>query len=201
MSVFLIRKPRSVFIHIPKTGGASIRHGFFAGNVEGPKHGFIPESWKPCFKFAFVRNPYDRLISAWKMFRSGMEQTVWERPTDTCDISLREFLQISTDESIRYDGARATTAEKIRHHVIPQTHPFHCLSEADFVGRFETLQADFAEVCRRLEIHFESLPHWNRTDGKEDYLGYYDAESRSVVEQFYRDDFEQLGYEMVNSAE
>ena len=78
MAIFLIREPRCVFIHIPKTGGASIRHGVFKGNVDGPKQGFIPENWKSLYKFAFVRNPYDRVISAWKMFSEGMEQSVWD---------------------------------------------------------------------------------------------------------------------------
>ena len=129
-----------------------------------------------------------------------MQQSVWDRPADLHDITLPEFLRISTDESIRFDGVRSTTPEKIRHHVIPQTHPFNCLAEADFVGRFENLESDFAEVCRRIEIPFDGLPHWNRTGGGDDYLDYFDADSLRAVEQFYREDFEKLGYPMVDAA-
>ena len=194
MAVFLIRKPRCVFIHIPKTGGASIRHGFFANRVSGPKQGFIPDAWQNHFKFTFVRNPYDRVISAWKMFRSGMHDSIWQRPDIQGDLSLSQFLEIVTDQSIAFSGKRQSATEKIRHHSIPQTHPYNCLVHADFVGRFESLETDFAEVCRRLEIPFEGLPHWNRTDRQPDYMQYFDAATLAIVNDFFRTDFAELGY-------
>ena len=194
MAVFLIRKPRCVFIHIPKTGGSSIRLGFFANRVSGPKQGFIPKAWQNHFKVTFVRNPYDRVISAWKMFRSGMHDSIWQRPEFHTDLSLPQFLAIVTDESIAFSGNRQTTPEKIRHHSIPQTHPYNCLEHADYIGRFESLETDFAEVCQRLEIPFERLPHWNRTDRETDYMQYFDAASLAMVNDFYRADLAELNY-------
>ena len=199
MAVFLVIEPRSVFIHIPKTGGASIRRGFFEDKVEGPKQGFIPESWQSLFKFAFVRNPYDRIISAWKMFDGGMEQTVWEHPQDKAGIELNSFLSIVIDESIAFDGrSRETTVEKIRHHTLPQVHPYHCLDRADFVGRFENLASDFDVICQRLGIEATGLPHWNRTKRDVDFMRYFDSGSIKIVNEYFRDDFEQLGYQKVS---
>jgi hypothetical protein len=194
MAVFLIREPRSVFIHIPKTGGASIRHGFFRGNVEGPVQGYVPSEWQPLFKFAFVRDPYDRVISAWRMFAAGMQNSVWQHPPNKSGISLKRFLQIATDERIPFNGHRDTTEEKIRHHAIPQTHPFNCLFAADFVGRFENLQPDFEQICRQLSIPSTELPHWNRTERIEDYQQYFDDEILAIIARFYAQDFETLGY-------
>ena len=196
MAVFLIREPRCVFIHIPKTGGASIRHGVFNGNVDGPKQGFVPPNWMPLFKFAFVRNPYDRVISAWKMFADGMSNSVWKHPADHKGISLERFLEIVTDETIAYDGHRKLTEEKIRHHAIPQTHPFNCLQHADFVGRFETLADDFAKVAERIALDNESLPHWNQSKRGSDAMSYFDDSTKKTVEQFYEEDFQKLGYEI-----
>ena len=196
MAVFLVRKPRSVFIHIPKTGGASIRRGFFQNEVDGPKHGFIPERWQKRFKFAFVRNPYDRLISAWKMFSQGMDETVWERPEDHRGISLSAFMDIVEDESIEFGAKRRTAEEKIRHHTIPQTHPFNCLQFADFVGRFEVLEQDFAKVCEKLGIEFTGLPNMNKSRGEAESEHFSDEGLRSRVQSYYKDDFEQLGYEL-----
>lgn len=201
MSVFLIHKPRSVFIHIPKTGGTSIRRGLFGDDIEGPKQGFIPAEWMSCFKYAFVRNPYDRVVSAWKMFAGGMDNSVWELPEDELGLSLKRFLNIATDDSISFDGRRETTGQKIRHHAIPQTHPFNCLEHADFVGRFEQLVTDFAKVCEQLEFECDDLPHWNRTDRKPDFMQYFDTETLQIVEQFYADDFSQLGYPLASGAE
>jgi hypothetical protein len=36
MSNFLLRNPDCVFIHIPKTGGSSIRNGLWLSRYEGP---------------------------------------------------------------------------------------------------------------------------------------------------------------------
>ena len=195
MAVFLIRKPKCVFIHIPKTGGASIRHGFFDGNVEGPKQGFIPDEWQKLYKFAFVRNPYDRVVSAWKMFAGGMENSVWSQPQDEAGVNFKRFLEIAMDESVPYSGNRETTAEKIRHHAIPQTHEFNCLRNADFVGKFENLQHDFAKICQTIGVPFSGMPHWNRSYRNSNFADYYDAETKAIVDNFCARDFDELGYD------
>lgn len=200
MAVFLIREPRCVFIHVPKTGGASIRHGFFKGNVDGPKQGFVPDVWQSLYKFAFVRNPYDRVISAWKMFATGMEHSVWEHPGDCQGIGLERFLEIATDESIPFDGNRKHTAEKIRHHAIPQTHPFNCVQHADFVGRFETLTEDFEKVCVQIGLKDAELPHWNQSTRATNFMSYFSDETKRIVEEFYREDFTRFGYDFVEST-
>lgn len=197
MAAFLILEPRCVFLHIPKTGGASIRLGAFENNYEGPVQGSVPDEWKDLFTFTFVRNPFDRLISAWRMFASGMEKTIWELPDDgNREMSLRQFLDVVLDESIPFDGRRDTTKKKIRHHAIPQTHPFHCLEQADFVGRFESLEEDFAEVLKRLGAENRPLPHMNRSRQGDDFMKHYDAETWQIATEYYRQDFEQLGYEV-----
>ncbi len=198
MAVFLVRDPKCVFIHIPKTGGASIRHGVFQGQVKGPKQGFVPENWMQHFKFAFVRNPYDRAVSAWQMFANGMQNSVWQHPQDQKGVSFKRFLELAMDDSVAFDGARLTTEEKIRHHAIPQTHKFNCLQFADFVGRFESFEEDFKKIAARIGHPVEKLPHWNRTQREANFMSYYDAEAKSIVEDFYREDFAQLNYPIVH---
>ena len=126
MAAFLFPKAKCVLIHIPKNAGTSIRRGFFDGEYEGPVQGSIPEEWMQYFRFAFVRNPYDRLISAWKMFTKGMEESVWKYPEDgNPNLTLEHFLEIAMDESIPFDFPKRDKFEvKLRHHAIPQTHPF-----------------------------------------------------------------------------
>ena len=36
MSVFVLKEPDAVFIHIPKTGGMSIRKGIWGQKYDGP---------------------------------------------------------------------------------------------------------------------------------------------------------------------
>ncbi len=193
MPVFRFPQHACVLIHIPKTGGWSIRQGFFKGNYEGPVQGHVPDEWKSEFKFAFVRNPFDRLISAWRMFTSGMRRDGDRLEPPACDFSLREFLEIAMDESIPFDGPRQEQLEiRIRHHALPMTHPFYCLHQADFIGRFENMAEDFRSILGRLGLAGE-LPHYNRTE-REPYQVYYDETTRRMAERFYRQDLEQFGY-------
>lgn len=189
MSLFRLRDPDCVLIHIPKTGGTAIRKGSWQGNYDGPEFS-LPDEWQPLFKFAFVRHPFDRLISAWKMFSDGISDGP-SAPKATEGLSLVSFCDIVCDESISYEERR-TASERIRHHAIPQTHPFNALHMADFVGRFETLQEDFDRICAQLEIQ-KLLPHRHVTkhDTWQSYM------SPDVVERmavFYAEDFRTLNY-------
>ena len=126
MAAFLLLEPRCVFLHVPKTGGMSIRRSFFNNQYEGPVQGEVPEEWSELFKFGFVRDPFDRLISAWQMFASGMDNTPWEHPGEDClGMSLRQFMEIVLDETVPFDGRRLSIPRKIRHHAKPQTHPIY----------------------------------------------------------------------------
>src|SRR5699024_9573361 len=70
-------KNKCVFIHVPKTGGKSVDTGMFNHvdcshvtvreykNILGPKY------FKQYFKFAFVRNPWERTFSAYNFLVTG----------------------------------------------------------------------------------------------------------------------------------
>jgi hypothetical protein len=194
MSVFYFPDYECVFIHNPKTGGSSIRNGMLNGKFEGPVHGHIPDEWQGYFKFCFVRNPFDRLISAWKMFTTGMQNTKWKFPEDANrELSLRAFLDIAMDESIAYSGHRLKLGEKIRHHTLPQSHPFNCVAHADHVGRFERIESDFSKICKRIGIA-GAMPHWNKTERDDDYQQYYDETTRKMASKFYAEDLRLFEY-------
>ena len=153
MSNFLLRDPNCVLIHIPKTGGSTIREGLWGGRYVGPVFGAIPSEWAGYLKFAFVRNPLDRLVSAWADF-SGYRRFSG---------SIDEFIEVVMDERVIYDERRTTLAERIRHHTIPQTHRFNCLSCADVVGRFEDYEKDLGEVLRRVGFAYGEIPRIRST--------------------------------------
>lgn len=193
MSNFLLRNPDCVLIHIPKTAGTSMRKGVWQGRYEGPVHGTIPDSWMGFFRFAFVRHPLDRFISVWKMFSEGTHnEPSWSMPADARPLSIDEFAGIVFDESIIFDERRRSFEEKIRHHAMPQTHPFYCLNQAQFVGRYESLAQDFSQLAGKLGLR-ASLPHMHSTQHGpwNDYL------SGSLLERcrdFYAEDFRALAY-------
>lgn len=190
-----MRDPDCVLIHIPKTGGTSIRKGVWQKRCGKAVFGYIPDEWQHLFKFAFVRHPLDRMISAWKMFTEGARgDQSWSLPADARPLSIEEFVDIVEDETIIYDERRKTVEEKIRHHTIPQTHPFNCLQFADFVGRFERIDEDFEIVARRVgmtealpKMHYTSHSHWQ---------SYLSGPLLDRCIAYYAEDFEKLGYDI-----
>lgn len=198
MSNFLLRQPDCVLIHIPKTGGTSIRKGAWGKRAKGPRFGTIPDEWQGLFKFAFMREPLSRFLSAYRMFTQGTRnEPDWTMPADARPLTLAAFFDIVRDDGIIYDQRRRTFEEKIRHHTIPQTHPFNCLRAADFIGRFEDLAADYALIAAHVG-QTEPLPHMHATaaparDPRE-VLGpladavaeYYAEDSRFIAEDLPR---------------
>lgn len=200
MANFLLTDPDCVFIHIHKTGGQSIRYGVWGGvrPVE-PTFGFIPDQWMHLFKFAFVRHPLDRFISAWKMFTDGSadsQSRTGKGPQKLRvreQLSIEDFAAIVFDETIVYDERRKTFEERVRHHTIPQTHEFNCLRFADFVGRFESLDTDFDVVRRRLRIT-TTLPKLNHTVHGH-WSEYLTGDVLGRCIRYYERDMRDLGYE------
>lgn len=196
MSNFLLKDPDCVLIHIPKTAGTSIRSGVWKGRYEGPFFGPLPENLKPYFAFAFTRHPVDRLLSTWRMFschaqNRAREDLPWQPDPS---LTVQDVLDIAEDDRIRYDESRATFQEIVRHHAIPQTHPFNALQDADYVGRYETLHEDWMRVCEHIGRVYEPLPKVNVTAGQKPTPELSPA-LHERIRTVYKEDFQQLGYE------
>ena len=63
----------------------------------------------------------------------------------------------------------------------------------DYIGRFENLQGDFDEVCRRAGLPPKRLPHKNRSSHKP-YQLYYDDATAEIVARRFAKDLVHLGY-------
>lgn len=183
MSNFLLKDPHCVLIHIPKTGGSTIRRGIWDGRYEGPAFGIIPQEWAGFFKFAFVRHPLDRLVSAWADFSQ----------LRSFHGSIDDFIEIVVDDSIIYDERRSTQAEKIRHHTIPQTHPFNCLAGADFLGRYETYLEDLDAILKRVGMTPPPPPQMRKTR-HEPWNAYLQGDALKRAVEYFEEDFTRLGY-------
>lgn len=145
-----------------------------------------PGYFKRAFKFAFVRNPFDRLVSLFhykKRFKdSGIPaaMTFWEfchviEQGDYPPVGLYNVSGLSQCNPM-LDWLKD---EKGRIFL-------------DFVGRYENLKPDFLKVCGILGIN-EQLPHENRSEHRH-YREHYTPETRGIVEKVYREDLEYFGY-------
>jgi hypothetical protein len=200
MPLFHLNKPACLFSHIPKTGGNSIRNVVFDGDYVGPWFGdTLPDEWQDLFSFGFVRNPFDRLVSAWKMFTVGTEDDAWHLPEGgPLKLSLAETIRLGMDESAlfghpRYNQIKPNPMTRFKNHILPQSHPYHGLQHVSFIGRFEQLPEDFAVIAARLNLTSRELPRSNWTSHQH-YREYYDAETRRMATTFLEEDLDRFKY-------
>jgi hypothetical protein len=181
-----------LFIHIPKTGGTSISDCLFGEPSRhvpwSVYHSVNRKKFASYWKFAFVRNPWDRLLSAFTFLKRG---GLNDLDRDFAKAHLSRFPDF---ESFVRDGL---SDPMIRNwvHFRPQ-HQFVCDASGknmmDFTGRFERLEDDFALIASRLGLD-SSLPARNRGP-RIDYRTVYPKELVEVVGDIYSEDGRIFGY-------
>ncbi len=192
----------AIFVHIPKTAGSSVANALFGSQVgHRPirRHlAYHPVLVRSYFKFAFVRNPWDRLHSAYKYFANSVGSRAhrdhrWANEHIAPFGSFLEFVSALDRPSFakrvrRYSHFR----DQLDWVVDPRTGEV----ALDFIGRFESLAEDFAEICRRLEVDV-ALPH-RRPSGGGDYRSEYDAHSIEIIRKVYVRDIDAFGYDFAD---
>ncbi len=149
------------------------------------------KKYKNYFKFAFVRNPYDRLVSCYKnkILESKTDEAINIRNNLPRGISFEEFVvRVSKIPDIRADQ-----------HIKSQSFFIEDKKTGkllvDFLGRFESLEKDYKKICKRIGMKPKELPKKNRSKNREDYKRYYNKKTKKLVEKRYKKDLELFGYE------
>lgn len=126
------------------------------------------------FKFGFVRNPFDRLVSA---FEFGKQHEGRASAAGT----FSDFLEFARRHHTRYGRDQTYFLADPAGRLL-----------VDKVYRFETLQADLEDVLSRLHIAGE-LPHRLKTRRRH-YSEYYSARDIERVKDVVARDLEYFGY-------
>lgn len=184
---------RAIFVHVPKAAGTSVALGLFG---QLPYHYtalqyrviFGRKDFERYFKFSFVRNPWDRLHSAYTFLQGGG----WDdKDRAWFDANLSRFPDF---EAFVMDWlTRDRRSDYI--HFRPQV-DFVCDRRlnllVDQLGRFENLARDYASVARRLGRP-ETVTHANASR-KTNYNSAYSDEMKQHVEDVYAEDIETFDY-------
>jgi len=175
-----------VFVHIPRTGGTSIkkalgikkpklrRHWDRYGPIVSFGHRTLASLTLPedAFTFAFCRNPYDRAVSMWAF--NEMTNGIGQSFSEFC-ANLDQWHQgrgIRMPQVTWMDGGRL-----------------------DFLGRFENLSQDVDRLCEALGMDKRSLPHTNASK-RGPCREHYDDRAQTIIRAYYAQDFEQFGYDV-----
>lgn len=183
---------QAIFIHIPKTAGTSLYSLIGYTGIGHVNYRWYesrdPNKFNQYFKFAFVRNPWDRLVSAFFYLKKGGSNAMdkhW---------AMKNIDKYSTFEEFVIDWVSPENINRY-FHFIPQYKFIYDQSlylKVDYVGKFENLNQDFEVVANKLNIH-QSLPYINKSNRK-DYQSYYSKKTKEIVAQVYKQDIELLGY-------
>jgi hypothetical protein len=131
------------------------------------------------FKFGFVRNPWDRIVSLY-------ERREASGPRDS--ITFGQFV-----EAIQYSSATCVHSSPHRYQLDWFVDPDGKVL-ADFIGRFERLEQDWAFIANKLGIT-QPLPHWRANPRSRHYTEYYDNRTRDIIADRFRIDIETFGYQ------
>lgn len=130
----------------------------------------FPDEFASYFKFSFVRNPWEQMLS------------LFFRLNDTKELSVSAFHQFITD----YNRLGGTVPRRSLFDESGQ-----CL--VNYIGRFERLEEDFAEACRLMKADGIRLPHHNAC-AHGDYRSYYDDATAQRVNDLFQEDIKEFGY-------
>ena len=172
-------KYKCIFLHIPKSAGTSIERFLREIDPQIPqkvlrKRGFshFLNDHPDYYVFSFVRNPYDRFVSAWKWgelkFSKEGNLSFYKKERS---VSFKEYVLLTADLDYRKDNQNLWS-EYDEYHTLPQFEFFPNLNgghyftdkispafTCDFIGRFENLHEDFNTVCSSIGIKQFKLPH------------------------------------------
>lgn len=193
---------RCIFIHIPKAAGISVSMSLFGNpgghwRLEKYQIVFSKCEFNNYFKFTFVRNPWDRLVSAYFYLKKG---GINDRDRIWAEQNLSSYVDF---DSFVKDWVNRINIET-HIHFIPQfrfvCEPGSDIPKVDFIGYFENLEEDFCYVQKKLGLT-SSLMHFNKTiDKKKDYREYYTEATREIVANVYRKDIQIFGYDFDNTS-
>lgn len=217
LEYILLESYRAVYVEIPKVACTSIKVALAslvgvdldetAGNpheARWPRPPAEPTGDGPLFPglfaFAFVRNPWDRLVSCYRdkiggevdgytyfTIRPGVANCLARFDAFVAGMSFGDFVRAVA--SIPDDDADAHF--RSQHTFITDDHGRIAV---DFVGRYEQLAEDFRRVEERIGLPPIDLPRLQAARAPRSYPAFYTADSRQIVAQRYARDLELFGY-------
>ena len=208
---------KCIFIHIPKCGGTSVEDVIWPkeqGRTEDDLWmGFVSRfenkyqtgglqhllAWQvreevgsdvfsAYYKFAFVRNPWDRIVSQFAYMQ--------QRP------DLMDYLGMTAETEFK----AYLDLIHLKEHVqwMPQVR--FLLDQdgsvlVDRIGRLESFNEDCAQIFAALGLTLDQLPGHAKRSKRHSFRYYYsDRESIDMVADLFAEDVDYLGYEFVDPS-
>ncbi|MBD3896209.1 sulfotransferase family 2 domain-containing protein [Halomonas sp. ML-15] len=185
-----------IYIHIPKAAGTSVNKAIYGrtlGHYTADEiQSRFPKLFVKAFVFSFVRNPWDRVLSAYRFAKVGK--------TDSMGMYRPEQYQIPEFESFErflFEWLAKQSILKVDFVFQPQSKFVlgkDGQSMVDYIGKVESLDTDMKYVESVLGKNI-SVGRENITSEKADYRSaYVNDDMVELVRSLYREDVDKFGY-------
>jgi chondroitin 4-sulfotransferase 11 len=204
---------QAIYIPVPKVACSSLKrvcarlldidtssvngtHSIVFPIVKGAEISQFNNYWK----FCFVRNPWDRMLSCFtekikedenfseptNSFVNGVHKGLLKYGIFKANMSFEDFLMaiasIPDPKADTHFRSQYTFVTNLKGQLM-----------VDFIGKFENLNEDWSEICDRLKVTDGSLPHYNKTKHN-NYREYYTDSLIKIVEQRFAKDIAMFDY-------
>lgn len=152
-----------------------------------------PYRWYRYWKFAVVRNPWDRVVSNYLYAR--MPRSFWHSPDGTTVYSMHPDYETLRDASFKSCVELIPT---LKHPGWEPQSNWICGPTGkcmmDILCRYEQLAQDFAQLCSKIGVK-RDLPVLNASENKPTtWQDFYDEKTAAAVKQLYAADIANFGY-------
>tara|TARA_R100000664_G_C2743357_1_gene131545 strand:- start:536 stop:1168 length:633 start_codon:yes stop_codon:yes gene_type:complete len=201
-------KEKFIFLHIPKTGGTSIERAFLPDKWKTTKTkrhynirrmGLTKKESDEYNIFTVLRNPFTRIASTYNHFMNGPENPGFDKKSYTFNeyvYNIEKYFNGLLKPRTEYASIHRVEDEYGK--VIFDSQHVETLSwwletedgeqaNCHFL-KFESIEDDWEKF--KTTINAESkLKHLNASEtSEEEYMSYYDKESREIIQQLYKDE-------------
>ena len=160
------------------------------------KYLYTPTEFEQMFKFTIVRNPYDRILSAWKYLYRNQKNTFKLYLLDKKSYRLKNNYQTFLEELPEF------WKYKKDRHIATHTAPIwpdisdesgHLL--LDKIYKLETIKSSLIDISKNIGVSITKFSHINKNRNENSYRQFYTTRTRKLIEQLFAEDLEKLGYE------
>lgn len=180
-------KQKFVWFRVAKVASTTVKRVFMKHDIAMPikslEFKFNPSDYQNYFKFAFVRNPWSRVVSCYAQ-KVENKNPDWAFYYSECfDKGFEYFVDFIDRKNL----TKADRHIRLQTSLIPVT-------EVDFIGRLENFDEDFLYVLKKLGVKDAHIPQKNPSNHLH-YSQYYNDRTKEIIAQKYAKDIEVFGYE------